>query len=102
VLVVDVVGEPAYRALRARRRVAVGRRRTRQDDVRAVGVLLAAERIGRVLGQVGRGLVGPLTPGVGRVRADELGGQVMPAVEALPLQGGGEAVALAVEFLGAE
>src|SRR3546814_10111309 len=93
VLVISVIGEAADRALGARRAVAVVER--------AVAVLPAPDRIGVVFGQVRRGLERVLAPGVGRVRAQELRGQPGVAVQRFPLRGECDAVALAVEILGA-
>src|SRR3546814_10773414 len=93
VLGISVMGEAADRALGARRAVAVVER--------AVAVLPAPDRIGVVFGQVWRGLERVLAPGVGRVRAEELRGQPGVAVQRFPLRGERDAVALAVEILGA-
>ena len=62
-VVIEEVGEPADRALRARS--GVTRRPIGVDPGRAIGILKAADRIGLILGQIGRGLKGVLAPLVG-------------------------------------
>src|SRR5690606_3232847 len=94
VVVVDEIGEPADRALRPGSR-ATGR------GGRSIRVLLTTERISGVLGEVGRGFEGVFAPRVGGVRTNEVERHAGAFVEALPLRRGGDAVALAIEFLGA-